>query len=55
MLEEAKNEVKVMIENGKKALLAEKVKMVEDAQKEVSSLVIEATKKILEKRHDDLV
>ena len=35
MLEEAKGEVAVMIENGKKILETEKIKMVEEARKEI--------------------
>ena len=52
MLEEAKTEVKILIENGKKTLEAQKAKMVEDARKEIVSLAIEATKKMLEKQSD---
>ena len=53
MLEEAKLEVKTMIDSGKKTLEAQKTKMVEEARKEIVSLAVEATKKMLEKQPDE--
>jgi len=52
MLEEAKNEVALIIENGKKTLEADKTKMVEEAKKEIVTLVISATKKLLGEKID---
>jgi F-type H+-transporting ATPase subunit b len=47
MLEEAKNHVSVIIENGKKMLAVEKVKMVGEAKKEIVSLTMLATEKLI--------
>ena len=45
---EAKKEVETLILNGKKNLESEKIKMVEEAKKEIATLVIRATEKVLE-------
>ena len=47
ILEETKIEVYTMIENGKKGLEEEKIKMVKEAKKEITSLIIKTTEKIL--------
>ena len=54
MLETTKVEMQKMIENGKKTLEIEKSKMVEEAKREIISLTLESTKKILEKNEDEL-
>ncbi len=48
LLAQANTDVEHMISNGKKILEAEKNKMVEDAKKEIVSLVVRATEKLLE-------
>jgi hypothetical protein len=51
--------VEIMIENSKKLLEAEKIKMIEEAKKEIVSLVIKATEKLLDdkdtKKYDDKI
>lgn len=52
MIEEGKNEMKIMLENGKKALESEKVKTVEEAKKDITALAMKATEKILASKKD---
>lgn len=47
MLEEARGQVSSMIDNGKKMLETEKVKMVGDARKEIINLTMLATEKLI--------
>ena len=52
MLEEAGQQVALTVENGKKILEAEKTKMVEEAKKEIVSLAMAATEKLLKNKQD---
>ena len=52
MLELAKTEVNQMILAGKKTLESEKIKIVEEAKKEIVSLAMLASEKILSKKSD---
>jgi F-type H+-transporting ATPase subunit b len=52
MILKAQSEVDLMIANGKKTLEAEKAKMMEDAKKEIVSLVVSATEKVLADHND---
>ena len=47
LVQQAKDEVAVMIEAGKKSLEVEKNKMVSDAKKEVVDLIMQSTEKVL--------
>ena len=46
MIEKAKSEVGALLETGKKQLVSEKDKMIGEARKEISSVIIEAMRKI---------
>jgi F-type H+-transporting ATPase subunit b len=46
-------EIEEMILSGKKVLESEKIKMVEEAKKEIVSLVVKATEKLLESHKDE--
>src|SRR3989344_3670592 len=52
MLEDAKKEVAGVIENGKKILEAEKVKMVGETKKEIVILAMQATEKLISSKQD---
>lgn len=53
IIESAQEEVAIMIKNGKKSLDAEKEKMLDQVKKEIISLVVKATEKLLETNSND--
>ena len=52
MLEKTKEEVNVMIENGKKTLENEKIKIVEEAKAEVVSVAFKIAEKLMNQKLD---
>ncbi|OIO29247.1 ATP synthase F0 subunit B [Candidatus Nomurabacteria bacterium CG_4_10_14_0_2_um_filter_30_12] len=52
MLEKAKEDVALMIENGKRNLENEKIKMVDEARKEITSISVKIAEKILDTKVD---
>lgn len=53
LLEKAKEEVKVVVAQGKLQLQAEKVKMIQDAREEIAKIAVEAARKILQETVDE--
>jgi F-type H+-transporting ATPase subunit b len=53
MMNNTHTEIEEMISSGKKVLESEKIKMIEEAKKEIVSLVVKATEKLLESHKDE--